>query len=223
MYFQVSAALLIIGLALFMAYACLLTYSNARLGTVERCHLRNSFPYNFYMNVSLPTRILLYALLLIASLTTMVGQCFFFLSFSNPYFLCLAIVCPLSLACLLISNLLPLTFYRSHILLAAVGFFITSLSGLLFAFSNLVVGSSIIEGNLCQPIQIVIGVLSGILLLAMFNPKLMNWYKMEKTEENGKTYYVKPKLNFFALYEWLFLFSHYIFSFLLFLNVIVTQ
>ena len=39
---------------------------------------------------------------------------------------------------------------------------------------------------------------------------------------NGNTFYVKPKINYFALYEWIFLIAIYFSNFLLYINIIVT-
>lgn len=44
-----------------------------------------------------------------------------------------------------------------------------------------------------------LGMLGAIPLL---NPKLMDWYKMEKTEVDGTTVYVRPKVNHLATYIW---------------------
>ena len=44
---------------------------------------------------------------------------------------------------------------------------------------------------------------AGILLLLMFlNPKLKSWANMEKTEVDGATYWIRPKLNWMCITIW---------------------
>lgn len=44
----------------------------------------------------------------------------------------------------------------------------------------------------------------GIILLAtLLNPKIKDWAKMQKTEVNGATYWIRPKVNWFAVSVWL--------------------
>ena len=62
----------------------------------------------------------------------------------------------------------------------------------------------------------------GAVRLSNIGPRLFNWAKMDKTEENGTVYYVKPKLNDFALYEWVYLFLEGVVGLLLLINLFVT-
>ncbi len=221
MYFGVSSIFLVIGFALFLMYMALVIYSNAMLSGVEKNHFRNSFPYNFYISQKITVRIVSYILLGLACLSGMVGESFFLISFSGGYMYFLAAMLPISLLCLSVSNILSLTFYKSHISLAFIGFFLFSLSCILLGISFLIPSAMLDTDQVSQPIFIIVSILGVVLLGSLFNSKLLNWFRMDKTEENGKTYYVKPKVNFFAMYEWIFLGMEYLVSFLLLINIAV--
>ncbi len=215
---NIAAALLIIGFGFFLAYMALLIYQNQLLDSLNRNHFRNSFPYNYYMAASMKVRVLLYSFLAISTLTNMTGMSFFFIYFSTGFSYILSVLMPLSLLALTVGNLLSLEHYRIHIISSAVSFFLFPLTCLLFSFSTVIPGALLYPERTIPFIQVLLGVVGGILLIILINPKLMDWYKMEKTEENGKTYYVKPKINAFAFYEWVYLISMNAVSFLLFLT-----
>lgn len=44
--------------------------------------------------------------------------------------------------------------------------------------------------------------LAIISAIPLINPKLNDWYKLEKTEVDGATIYVRPKINWLATYIW---------------------
>lgn len=218
---NIAAGLLITGFGFFLAYLALLIYQNQLLDSLNRNHFRNSFPYNYYMDAPMKIRVLLYSFLAISTLTSMTGLSFFFISFSTGFSYILAVMMPLSLLSLSVSNLLSLERYKLHIISSAVGFFLFPLTCLLFSFSTLIPGALLYPERTITFIQVLLGVIGGILLVILINPKLMDWYKMEKAEENGKTYYVKPKINAFAFYEWIYLFSMQAVCFLLFLTAVL--
>ena len=58
-------------------------------------------------------------------------------------------------------------------------------------------------------------------LLSFVNPKLLDWPKMERSEVNGTTYYVKPKVNFLALYEWAYLLLQLVSGIIFFANALI--
>jgi hypothetical protein len=45
---------------------------------------------------------------------------------------------------------------------------------------------------------------------------------MDKAEENGKVIYVKPKVNWFAFYEWIFFVMENLTGIIFFINIMVT-
>ncbi len=221
MYFQFAAAFLTIGFALFIAYVIVLFYSNSLLDKVNRNHFRNSFPYNFYMDDSIVLRVILYVLLGLSVLSACVGESFFFISLGG-YGMLIAggILLPLSLLFLAVSNILPLSFYKSHIVFALLGFLSFCGSMILLSVITPVVDPALNVEGLSIVSRIFFGVMGFASLLSLINPKLMDWAKMEKTEENGKSYYVKPKFNFLAMYEWIFLVEEFLVVFLCFINII---
>lgn len=221
MYFSIASIFQIIGFALFLAYMAVIIYSNALLSGPEKNRFRNSFPYNFYISQSMRLRIVSYALLALSSLSTIVGESFFLISFSGSYMYLLAVMLPLSLLCLSVSNFLSLTFYKAHITLAFLGFVLFAVCSILFGISYLVPSSMLYTEQVVQPIFVIVLVIGIVMLLSLLNPKLLYWFRMDKTEEDGKTYYVKPKINFFAMYEWIFTVMEYLVSFLFLLNVVI--
>lgn len=218
---QISMTFIIIGIALFFLYIAVLVYNNSILNSVNRSHFRNSFPYNFYSKFSIVTRVILYTMLVISALLTAIGNFLFFYSFSTSYMLIIGILFSLQILSLIFSNLIPLSNYKLHISLSASSFFLFILGSILFAFSSLIKGAYITGDQLSLPIQILVGFFGFVSLIMMFNPKLLDWFKMEKTEDNGTTYYVLPKFNFYAMYEWIFLLFSYIASFLFLLHMFI--
>lgn len=221
MYFQFAATFLTIGLALFIAYVIVLAYSNSLLDKKDRNHFRNSFPYNFYMDDSIILRVILYVLLGLSVLSACVGESFFFLSLGGyGMFIAGGILLPLSLLFLSFSNILPLSFYKLHIAFAVLGFLSFCGSMILLSVITPVVDPALNAEGLSVVSRVFFGVMGFASLFSLINPKLMDWSKMEKAEENGKSYYVKPKFNFLALYEWIFLAEEFVAAFLCFINII---
>lgn len=215
--------MLISGFALFLAYSAILIYSNSLLNRLDRNHFRNSFPYNFYKDASLPSRIVMYSLFGLSMLMTVVGLAFFFVSFQTSFMWILGIVLPLSYLFLGISNILPLSYYRSHILFSALAFLIFTSFCSLFAFVKIIPNALIDDSELALWVCIPIGIIGMISFFGViFNPKLRNWAKMDKVEEDGKTYYIKPKINYYALYEWICLLEMEFVALMLFFNIIAT-
>lgn len=79
---------------------------------------------------------------------------------------------------------------------------------LIFATVALGVFQMLIKGNTpaLMPInQIPTYVSAGLgflLLFTMLNPKIKDWAKMEKTEVNGASYWIRPKYNWLAVSVW---------------------
>lgn len=225
MYFSWASGLLISGVALFMVYAVILMLFNNRIAKPDRNHFRNSFPYNFYQTFPISSRVLLYILLILSTALMVVGECFYFLSFQSSFQTILAITFSLSFLCLVSANLIPLSSYKAHIVFSAVGFFFYILSAVCYSFVTVLPGavSATTASYVSLPIVIIIGVLGFGSIFLIVNPKLKNWAKMDKTEENGTTYYVKPKVNFYAMDEWIFLFEEVLTALLLFFDILATQ
>lgn len=84
------------------------------------------------------------------------------------------------------------------------------ISNVVFIFSVLAVGvfPMMVTTGAAYAFQvnpIVSYVMTGISFLELFqlvNPKIKNWSSMNKTEENGTTYWLKPKVNWLAVAIW---------------------
>lgn len=55
-------------------------------------------------------------------------------------------------------------------------------------------------------IELVLGILGLLLIVPMFLPQLKHWANLEKSEENGKVIYVRPKISPLGFLEWLLIF-----------------
>lgn len=70
----------------------------------------------------------------------------------------------------------------------------------------------VFKGNYIDPfpsaIMIIFGIIGIILLGLLFHPSIKRWAFLEKSEENGKVIYVRPKVNYLALMEWVYLVGH---------------
>jgi hypothetical protein len=217
-----SSIFLVIAMASFFLYTAILVYCNSVLEKKDRCSFLNSYPYQFYSNYKPSARIALYVILGINVLSLAVGESFFLVSLKSTYAMILAVAFPLAIICLGISNILPLNQYKAHIALASVSFFSFAFASILFSFITVIASGLLDPLSISLPITIVIGVFGFLGFLSMFNSKLFSWFKMDKAEENGKVIYVKPKVNWFAFYEWIFFVMENLTGIIFFINIMVT-
>ncbi len=188
-------------LAFFMIYCIFVIYQKAFVSSQKEFSFKNSYPYELYFNMSIPQRVFVYSMLFLSVGLGSVGFIFAFQSLLTSYALIIGIAYGVSYIALAISNVLPLTFYKSHIFSALFGLFGFAFASILLCFITVIPSGMLME-NLDLPVVIIAGVFGFIVLLSCFNPKLLLWGRMDKTEEDGKTYYLKPKINYLALYEW---------------------
>ena len=221
LYFGVASGLLIAGFSLLIPYFLILLYGERQRDKLDRNHLRNSYPYQFYMVAQPVTRVILTILLVLNVLCVSVGETFFFVALGTQYAYLMAVLLPLGFICLGISHLLPLSNYRPHLILAGTGFALLSVASAFLGFLFLLPGKAVMQTFVNLPISIIISVLGSLGLISLANPWLKDWGKMERAEENGKTIYVKPHVNAFALYEWIFYIFANVVGLLLFLSLIV--
>lgn len=195
---------LLIGVALIILYFVMMVYGNSLYKGGNR--FRNSFPYLYYMSFSMTFRLFLNILLFAGVFFMGLGEAFFFSSMAlNYYQIMLAISFPLSLIALFISNILPLSYYRQHLAFYVIAVSLFGFSCISLGMIKWVHGDSGSESNYTYWTLIPTLIIGIVVLVSLVNPKLMNWAKMDRTEENGKTIYVRPKVNFLALYEWVLL------------------
>lgn len=220
MYFSLAFGFLLLGIIMFVGYFAVLFLSNRSYKGESKNHLRNSYAYLYYMNASLATRVLLYALLVSGVLFIGLGEAFFFSSNQFSFFqVFLAIFFPLSIFLLALSNILSLNYYKAKLLCSLSSFLCYSFSCIAFGMVPFINGLTLDKEFYSMPIAIIVCIIGVITFLSLFNPKLVNWAKMQKVEEDGKTYYVKPKWNFLAFYEWIYLILMVVTAFLFFLNL----
>lgn len=219
---QCSCVLIIAGLIFILLYIFFLIYANHTVRKEERNSILNSFPYLYYQNMPTSARIFLYVILWMGLLCLGGGDCFFFTCRSyTTYQTILAVLFPVECFCLYASNVLSFNYYKIHLFSSALAFFFFATGCLLTGLITFIGGAAInIYYNL--PITIIIGVIGLLCFIALFNPKLTNWAKMQKTEENGKVVYIRPKVNFYAFYEWMCLALNIVVSVLLLINLFVT-
>lgn len=220
-YFHVACIFLIGALLLLLAYYILVIYSNRAIEREERNSFLNSFPYLYYQNMPMSMRLFLYILLGVGVVMLGLGESFFFsaITFSS-YQLALAILFPIASLCLYLSNILSLNYYKMHLITSILGFFFFASACLLTGLVTFVSGTGI-NMYYNRAITIVIGVIGLLCFLSLLNPKLANWAKMQKTEVNGKVVYIRPKVNFYALYEWIYLSLNGIVGLLIVINIFV--
>lgn len=222
MNFKIACLSLIGGFILVILYFVLLIFSNMTVRKEERNSFNNSFPYLYYQNMPMSMRIFLYIILGLGLVLIGMGECLFFsgLTFTCYQFV-LSILFPLSALFLYISNILPLNYYKSHLIFSILAFFFFATASFLTGLIPFVSGSTL-ETFYNKPIQFIVGAIGLICFASLLNPKLANWAKMEKTEVNGKVIYVRPRINFYALYEWIYLILMAVVSLLLFINMFVS-
>ena len=224
MNFKLALALLAIGVVLLVAYIVILISSNSKVDVENKNHFRNSFPFQYYMSASISTRAILYSLIVVSLISMSMGLCFFFSGMEYTFYqLFLAILFPVSGMMLLISNILSLSFYKAHIATSMISFVTFGLACTSMALIPFIPGLAIETHFYSTVICVIIGIIGIFSLLSLVNPKLSNWSKMDKVEKNGTTYYVKPKINFYTLNEWITLFLYGVVSVLIFINILVTK
>lgn len=217
-----SSILLLAGSCLLIPYFVILIINNGRIESEDKNHLRNSYPYLYYMDMSYSLRIIEYALLFFSCFSMAAGACLYFTYLGEYYSIMLAIIYPLSIILLGISNVISLSQYKAHLIITFSSFALFIVSCLAICFITVIPKAINSSSEFALPIIVIFGIIGFILFIALFNPKLLDWARMDKTEVNGATYYLKPKYNFMALYEWIYLILMGISSILLFINMEAT-
>lgn len=216
-------SLVLLYIAVFFYLSYLVSMKALTMKKEEKILFRNSFPVELHRVIKKPVRIFEIGILFVASFLSIWSLSMYLFSLQSLY---LGIVCGgmiLSFIGVFFSHIIPLDYYKFHIITALVGFVFYSFSTILLGLSAIVPGAITLDGCFNIGISIVIGVLGFLVFLSLFNPKLMNWAKMDKTEVDGTTIYVKPKRNYLAIYEWMMIVLHIVSLLLLSINIIVTN
>lgn len=106
--------------------------------------------------------------------------------------------------------------YKTHVIFDVI-FFLAEIGGNINTFIGYLIN---MEEHIAfnYYISIVFGVLGGILIIILLLPQLKRWMFLEKSEENGKVVYVRPKVSSLALTEWIFFLAHLVNMILLIIN-----
>ena len=99
---------------------------------------------------------------------------------------------------------------NKHIIFTTLSFASTILkNGLLatYGFYNSHVMRDYSQFSISFGTAIAYSVLALLLVILLLNPKLSSWAKKNKTEQDGATYFLRPKVNFLALTEWIYIAS----------------
>lgn len=217
--------LLLSGFVTFFLYVSLLLYSNFSLKKEKRNSFLNSYGYEFYANCNLPIKVSLYALLSMSAVLITSGETIFLTSGKVSYYsIIMAITFTLSFFCLVAGNIIPLSHPKTHLIFSSLGFFVFCFSCFIYLFSiTNVLRNLTSKANYNDVIAIFVGIIGILSFAALFNPRLKNWIKMERSEVDGKIVYVKPKINFLPLYEWCYLILMVLVAVLFFINVILAK
>lgn len=112
-----------------------------------------------------------------------------------------------------------LDMYKAHIIsdslffLGEVGGDIALMCAIIFAQGR--------RFEFSNPIAYIMGIVGVLLVVMLFFPQLKRWAMLEKTEEDGKVIYVRPKVSIMALIEWIYFFAHVLNMLLLIINSFV--
>ena len=210
----------LLSFAVYLLDTALLTFLNSRLAKEEKNHFRNSFPFEFYRQRNPRLRFVLYALVFLSLFFLLLGTSLYFVTFESIFAYAELVIFGLVAVLMAAGNILPLSSYRSHLLTNLSSFLLLSLGMILFAFQRIVPGAMIFPSEILVPIAVLSGILGFVSFFALFQKKLLNWAKLDKAEENGATYYVKPKVNLLALYEWIYFLLFEIQGLLFFFNIV---
>ncbi|MFA6829924.1 MAG: hypothetical protein WCR67_04405 [Bacilli bacterium] len=218
---NLAMGLMIGAVVLLAVYFLILLITNHSLDKDKRNSLLNSYPYQFYQNLSIPLRSLLYFLLFAYLICAVLGGLFFLVGSNTSYQSIIGGMLAFSMIMLVSGNVVPLTKYKIHILLNMLGFGFISLSLLCFCFVSLIPAGIFYPDSVSLGSQIIAGILGFLMFASLFNPKLLDWSKMEKSEVDGVSYYEKPKVNCLPLYEWVYLISTAVVLLCFIINIII--
>lgn len=222
---QTSFGLFIAGFVCFLFYASTLLYSNFSLKKENRSSFLNSYGYEFYSKCNLPIQILLYTFLACTGGLIATAEITFLLAGHISYYTIILAICfSLSFILLIASNVTPLSFPRVHLTITTIAFFVFAFACFIYMFSMTNMFKHLTTGaNYNDIIAIFIGVIGVVVIASLFNPRLKNWAKMERSEIDGKIVFIKPKINFLSLYEWIYLLVMILVAFLFFINTILAK
>lgn len=109
--------------------------------------------------------------------------------------------------------------YKAHVIFDVI-FFLAEIGGNINTFIGYLIN---MEEHITFDyyISIVFGIMGAILIIILLLPQLKRWMFLEKSEEDGKVVYVRPKVSSLALTEWVFFAAHLVNMILLLINAFI--
>lgn len=194
-----------------------MTYRLKGKGDNTKFSYLNCFPYEVVLNYT--QRIVLLALGTLFVMFATQSYILTFIKCTNPMYYSGLFLELISLIVFLGILYFGLDYYKTHIVMSVI-FFLTQIGAdVLFFVAVMFKDYYPLEFN--KVIGIIMGVIGLILLVLLFIPQLKKWMYMEKTEENGTTIYVRPKVCSLAVVEWIFFLTQLINMILLIVNYFV--
>ena len=169
----------------------------------KKVYLVNSFGYEIYCSMPLERRILFYSMLGIFSSLSTAGIWMTLSVFNSIYLIMVSLLFVLGFVLISISNIIPFSLYKYHLISYYLGSGFIIASSLLMFFINNIRGIIVDSDMIPLPLSIGFIFIFVIFLAFILNPKNSEWFKLYKVNTNGKTHYEKPKINYLALEEWL--------------------
>ena len=192
----------IISSILFIFTSSLILVKNSSNRTLS---LLNSFPCEYFMEMNQKKRISCFILLIAIQFFQAVCLFISIYYLRSVYSLFCALIAAVGSLVFVIGFISPLSRTILHISAIICSFFMLLFFNTLLAFINVVPNSyDIAFSSFSMPYYVSCGTIAILIFISLCNPKLFNWSRMEKTEQDGKTIYIKPKVNYLALYEWIY-------------------
>ena len=199
---KISILILIIISVIFSTLAFILTIFKKNKDA--DLSIKNSYPYEYYMNMNEKKRTIIYTIICVNMLVSSLASFLALYGLKSAFSLLVAIMFVLAIITFSLGFITPLSKTKTHIILIISSFLLYMSVNIMLAFIKVIEGTIYYGTDFTLTISIILGVCGFISLLSFFNPKLKNWAKLEKSEDNGTTFYIKPKVNYLALYEWIY-------------------
>lgn len=207
----------IISLVLLALIVILAIISNKKVRE-ESFSLRRFFPFEALTELKAPSSVLFLCLVAAFMASTVESYILTFFNLPTVVGKATALFLSVSTIFILTAFSINLVDYKKHVICDVLLFVLTSLGSILAFFTTL-------DNEVIYKFNFVLGIIMGVvglaLLVSLFVPKLKSWMYLEKSEENGKTIYVRPKNSILAIYEWMFIFAHGLNMILLAINGIL--
>lgn len=181
----------------------------------------NSYPYEYFLSMSFSKRISLYIIFFLDLLiqATLTFTSLFLLNTTAVYLIIISFISIFAFILFSIGFVTPLSYLKQHIICIISSFLLFMSYNVLLSFVTII--NENFKLNFSITILILIGVIGFLSLISFINPNLSKFAKLNKSEDNGKTIYVKPKINSLPLYEWIYFILFQLSTILISINGII--